>query len=274
MNGRNVKIVKDTNGRVNVYSENGAFIESRPASGAIIRVSNGNVHVIQQNERWLTFEPENVISTQILPDPAVPFSSDATALAELLKNSFFFDTTTGVGNVSFPGYPSGSFQSFASNSIAPSAQLLTANALYGGVVWVRTETVITDFSINITVGAAGSSVAGLYKWNGTGWELVVQSPSGSPFNNATTGEQTRAITPTTIEAGIYATCILSNSAPTMFHQGLASYMNFYGNARPITAASYRNIAFLATTYTATLPATPALVGSALANVPLITMQIQ
>lgn len=163
----------------------------------------------------------------------------------------YFKAEAASGGLDFE-YNKGLKNNFVNTPFTAATGATVANVMRFFPIWIRENVNIIDFSINITVGAAGALVFGLYESvEGVPKNLLFQNTI--PFDTSITGIQTEILpSPYSIKSGIYYIAINSDSTPTI------TLIPNTTNENVIGANGFSGIfteARYAYSYTGTLPTT-------------------
>jgi hypothetical protein len=273
-----MKIIKQLNGNVHITDDSGNIERVMNNQPTILWVNDNNdLHIVQQNDRYENIDVADVSATQILPAAEIAFTGTGQDLLTLLSGSFFFELEGSGG--AFEYYPSGVWKMFLNAYETPNTfTALIANQLYGTNVEIPVDTTVDAVRIRVVTAVAGSAVAGIYKYNEVlaTWDLIVQTPSGSPFDLGVVAVQEKTLTtPTLLEAGIYCLAILASSAATVYHVPFTTASPYFGFNGGISTTNYYNAQrVLAVPYSATMPASPVFIPSSLLATPLTFYKIQ
>lgn len=254
------KIVKLASGNVQLQDASDNPVKTlQPAANLELLPNNKGVRVLQ----WQGEETDILLSeldfTRLDPAADVAFSGDSQDLMTLLGDSFFFKLE---GGSIMSGYESASYHAFINAySAANTNFVITPNKIEGIVVEIKYPCTLESAKIRVTSAVAGSAVVGLYKYDVdlNTWELVAQTDPTSPFNLGVASPQEVFYTsPVEIEAGIYASVILADSAATIYSLTRPAGSTYFGFSSTIGTTSDRSYAYLNLAYTSTLPSEPVL----------------
>ena len=149
-----------------------------------------------------------------------------------------------------------SYNKSRNQNFAPINFVSTTNATSGNIlrffpIVIKEDLDITEFGVNITVGAVGNMVLGLYDAvDGIPNNLLFQS---APLDTNVTGTQFHILSsPYSIKKGVYFKALNSNSAPTLTSIPQAAHDNVLGCLN--NSGALQTEARYALTYTGTLPA--------------------
>ena len=272
------KIVKLASGNVQLQNASDSPVKTlQPAANLELLPDDAGVRIKQWQGENTDILISQVAFTRLDPAADVAFAGTAQDLLTLLSESFFFELEA-VGGA-FDDYPSGVWKMFLNAYETPNTfTALVANQLYGTNVEIPVSTTVDAVRIRVVTAVAGSAVAGIYKYDealGT-WALIVQTPSGSPFDLGVVAVQEKTLTtPTLLEAGIYCLAILASSAATVYHVPFTTASPYFGFSGGISTTNYNNAQrVLAVPYSATMPSSPVFLPVTLSATPLTFYKIQ
>jgi hypothetical protein len=167
----------------------------------------------------------------------------------LIKHGF--QEVSGGGAVE---YPTGIWTNFQDNIFATTTNVFN-NEVQGVVVEIKAKATTNKVRIRVQTANAGqSAVAGIYKFNGTLFELVGQAIGTFDLGVAAVQELSYAAN-LELEPGIYAPVIHMSANTTIEAISLNAAKNVFGYANTMGVTSYKNMLRVAGAYTGTLPAT-------------------
>ena len=157
------------------------------------------------------------------------------------------------------GYPTSSYQGFVNaNSAANPNFVMVPDKIEGIVVDIEYPCTLESSRINVVGAAAGSAVAGIYKYDRVNdiWNLYAQVDVSNPFNLGIVSTQEMPYPLQVVfEPGVYCSVIHGNSAATIYSWARGAASTYFGFSATIGTTSERGYVSLVEPYTGTLPPT-------------------
>ena len=248
------------NGNVALKNDLGQTVRIITSTAQIDRTQDNLSLIIKQSgNNDVLIHHKDVQYTQILPDAAIPFDPQSESIEDLMSllgGSFFFDKSSFLS--SFNAYPSAANtlfeEAYGTRSTATS---LTPNQLYGANIEIKAKCIIHSARIRVVLGAVGSAVIGLYKFNPSDgkWTLVGQTDPSTPFdlNIVAPAQMIDFTEPVIVGPGIYARVILASASATIYHSDLRSASTYHGSSATISTTDYFSGVNEVMAYTPNLP---------------------
>ena len=175
-------------------------------------------------------------------------------IAVMTAVSAFFFELGGGGGIEYPiSVGNENWQNFQDNLYATTTNVFNTG-IQGPVVEIRSKVTTNKVRIRVQTANAGqTAVAGIYKYNGTTWDLQAQAVGTFDLGVNAVQELSYAAN-LVLDVGIYVTVIHMSANTTVEAITVNAQKNIFGYANTMGATSYRNYFNFTAAYTGVLPA--------------------